>query len=286
MNLFKLLNANNYVTFNRPLAHAIGLNATMILSELLDKYEYFKNSDQLEEFSDLEGSWFYLTVDAAQERTTLGEKEQRGAIEKLEELGFITKKVKGIPGKRYFRIHEEVIEAYFKNSNKVSRTSQKPDCSLPKANQDPPKSQRIYKEPKEEPNKESSSSPPASDSSLEKMRKNFDCPDEIWDEAIRRCRQKQTKKPGHIGVLEPYLKKVIDGLMQNKNLMESGEEVTHEETHKEQAQEKERESDIANSPYYRVRACREYVEIEKDAHSRQIRYDITDKEWKSQTGWK
>jgi hypothetical protein len=241
MNLFKLLNANNYISFNRPLAHAIGLNATIFLSELLDKYEHFKSEDKLIEFKDLDGFWFYLMVETAQERTTLGEKEQRHAVEILTNLGFITKVVKGAPGKRYFQIHEKVIENYFTDSNNVYITSQKPIRNLPKANSKPPKSQFLYKdkEPKEEPKIKTSSSslkpppnsePKKAETLKEEMMREISCTEEEYKEAW--CSYEKAKNSYEIPYPRGWLKTVI---LSNRQLRQEVENMARQS---EEEQEK------------------------------------------------
>lgn len=151
MNLFKFLNSNNYVTFNREIAHEIGLNATIMLSEIIDKYEFFSASGQLDE----EG-WFYLTIDVVEERTTLAKDAQAGAVKVLKELGLIECKQKGMPAKRHFRVIKEKFAERWNSSNKKEETRQQDrGNSENKIAEKPPAGTydaSIYKEPKEEPN--------------------------------------------------------------------------------------------------------------------------------------
>lgn len=155
MNLFKLLNANNYISINRPFAHAIGLDAAIFFSEVLDKHEYFQKEGTSASFPEEGDEWFYLTMEDVQERTTLGRKEQEGAIAKLLELGFIKKIIKGVPAKRYFQVQKKSILSYFDDSKNLSRMSQKDKLECPKrTNQNVPKGHSIYKNQEEEPKKE------------------------------------------------------------------------------------------------------------------------------------
>lgn len=115
MSIYHLLNGRNYGTYNRLVAREIGLVTTVMLSELLDEYEYFKMRGELVEFPNQAGKWFYATREKMEERTTLSRKEQDTQLEKLVELGFIEKIVKGIPPRRYFRINEEKISEFLLN---------------------------------------------------------------------------------------------------------------------------------------------------------------------------
>lgn len=145
MNLLSLLNSRNFITINRPLAHAIGLNPSIMLSELVDKYQYFEND--LVQFEEEEGYWFYLKADDVQERTCLSEKEQRSAIETLEKLGFVNKIVRGVPPVRYFKLNLKEIFNYVHPNNdyqfgeKPNQSGVSPNQFVEKAKSIPPKGQ-------------------------------------------------------------------------------------------------------------------------------------------------
>lgn len=114
MNLLDLINGNNYGVFNRQIARLIGLNTSIVLSEFIDKFQYFSSQRALVSLKGQDGLWFYLTAAYIEERTTLTEKEQRSCIEKLISLGFIKKVTAGLPAKRYFQLDTLKIFEYFK----------------------------------------------------------------------------------------------------------------------------------------------------------------------------
>ncbi len=73
MNPFYLvLNPDNTISFNRPLAHAIGLSETIIYGALVAKWYYYSEREMLDD-----DGWFYSTVPDLQESTSLSEKQQR-----------------------------------------------------------------------------------------------------------------------------------------------------------------------------------------------------------------
>ena len=83
---------------------SIGINETLVLSELVDKEEYFHREGKL-----LDGGWFYYTQEDLEFYTTLKRKSQETAIDSLIEKGLIEKKTMGLPCRRHFKINEEKI---------------------------------------------------------------------------------------------------------------------------------------------------------------------------------
>jgi hypothetical protein len=127
MNILDFLNGHNYGVFNRPTARLIGLHTTIILSEIIDKYEYYKKGGLLVHLKDKEGEWFYMTAESIEERTTLTEKEQRPCINKLISLGFIKKEISGIPAKRYFQLDINKIVEFFQPQINSTSLDKRPD---------------------------------------------------------------------------------------------------------------------------------------------------------------
>ena len=109
MNFLDLIKSNGYITVSKELAREIGLQETIILSELISQYEYFKEKNEL----DQEG-YFYCTVNKMEKCTTLGEKAQKRAIDNLKSLNLIEKDLKGLPARRHFKINEkEILKLFF-----------------------------------------------------------------------------------------------------------------------------------------------------------------------------
>ena len=112
MNFLDLIKSDGYITVSKELAREIGLQETIILSELISQYEYFRKRNEL----DQEG-YFYCTVNKMEKCTTLGEKAQKRAIDNLVKLNLIENTLKGLPAKRHFKINEEEILKLFFNNN-------------------------------------------------------------------------------------------------------------------------------------------------------------------------
>lgn len=47
--ILKLLNPDNTVNFNRPLAHALGVNEAVVYSALIAKQSYYERRNMLDE---------------------------------------------------------------------------------------------------------------------------------------------------------------------------------------------------------------------------------------------
>ncbi len=101
--IFKLLNPDNTVTINRPLAHILGANAAIVYSALVAKQAYYSKRDML----DAEG-YFYSTIDDLKESTSLSKRQQGGAIKTLVEVGLVYCHKRGMPAKRCFRLCEDI----------------------------------------------------------------------------------------------------------------------------------------------------------------------------------
>lgn len=110
LSLIQIINGNNYLNVNRSLAHKIGLNEAIILSELCDKYDFFLKDNSLITIDSTCG-WFYLTMEKIYERTTLTKRQQIAAINRLVELRLIKTRIFGQPSKKYFFIDQNEILA-------------------------------------------------------------------------------------------------------------------------------------------------------------------------------
>lgn len=109
MNPFYLvLNPDNTISFNRPLAHAIGLSETILYGALVAKWYYYSERDMLDE-----DGWFFSPVPDLQESTSLTEKQQKRCVKALVDLKLIKCETKGMPARRCFHLiddYQKIIE--------------------------------------------------------------------------------------------------------------------------------------------------------------------------------
>jgi len=116
MDILDLLRADGSIVVNKKLAKKIGLNAAVVLSELIARFKWHQSKKQ-----DNDG-WFYCTQKTLEEQTSLNRYYQDKAIDKLLELDLIDKKTTGMPAKRYFKIKESTVWEIV--TNKVDNISQ------------------------------------------------------------------------------------------------------------------------------------------------------------------
>lgn len=102
MSILQTLRSDGSIIVNKNLSFVLGLEATILYSELLSKEFYFKNKNMLDE----EGMFFCTVVDL-EYSTTLSKKQQLKAIKALEGIGLIEMKLKGLPAKRHFKIKDD-----------------------------------------------------------------------------------------------------------------------------------------------------------------------------------
>jgi len=118
--IIELLRADGSIVVNKKLAKVIGLQEAILYSELISKYLYFENDDDLDK-----DGYFYNTADNIKDDTTLSKFQQSKAIEKLVKLGLIEYDVRGLPATRYFKITE--------NNNIIKLLSTKKDVDNKKS---------------------------------------------------------------------------------------------------------------------------------------------------------
>lgn len=120
MSVLDLICSNGFITVNRTIASIVGLEAAAVLGELATEYLYWQDRDP-----DFNGE-FYSTIENLESRTFLSAHNQRVALNKLQEQGWIKVKKKGMPAKRYIRVFENKIsEVVNDKSLKILTTGDK-----------------------------------------------------------------------------------------------------------------------------------------------------------------
>ena len=104
-----------HVIFNKSLAHKFGINAALLLSDLISKERYF------DEKGKLVNGWFFNTSDNIERDTCLTEHERRTATKKLKAAGAIQVELRGLPATNFYCINHEVcLEAISQTSSQES----------------------------------------------------------------------------------------------------------------------------------------------------------------------
>lgn len=118
--LLDILNPDNTISVNRPLAHEIGLHEAIVYAAIVAKYCYYKKRKKLNK------GWFYSTITDMQESTTLSASQQKHCIDKLVEKGLIKCDRNTCQAKRRFQVcmNPDVLSMYIESgSAKMSRAS-------------------------------------------------------------------------------------------------------------------------------------------------------------------
>ena len=103
MNILQLLASSSFITLNKNVIKAVGLEEALLLGELCSEYDYWIKREELQD------GYFFSTVENIEENTTLNDYKQRKALKSLQQLKIVDVKVKGLPAKRYFKINEEQL---------------------------------------------------------------------------------------------------------------------------------------------------------------------------------
>lgn len=111
-NILKLIASNAYIITSKELARVFGLNSAVLLGELASKHNYWEAHNKL-----TEDGFFFATAEDIEHETTLSAYQQRAAIAKLEKLGVVETKLKGIPAVKYFKLDAEKLSNYMLGCN-------------------------------------------------------------------------------------------------------------------------------------------------------------------------
>lgn len=108
MSAANLLSQSSFWIVNKSIAQLFKCNNTsLLLSELISKEKYFKGQNTIEE-----DGFFYATSKNIEESINISYHVQKICIKKLEDVGFIETKLKGIPAKVHFRVVENKISNF------------------------------------------------------------------------------------------------------------------------------------------------------------------------------
>ena len=97
-----LLSSTAFLVLNKELAKQVGLNAAVLLADLISKEEYFIAKGMTD-------GWFFNTEANIERDTTLTPYQQRKCLKTLKKHQLIEVKRKGVPAKQFFKINEELV---------------------------------------------------------------------------------------------------------------------------------------------------------------------------------
>lgn len=116
----KLLTEGHYLIVNKTLLKLLSVNAALLLSQLVTSNESFSKKNMLK---DVQGEkYFFITSKNIQEEISLSYKQQKRAIDELEEKGFIKSKLMSNPAKKHFHVTNKIFNALKVNSSNDKRS--------------------------------------------------------------------------------------------------------------------------------------------------------------------
>lgn len=129
--LLSLLDKDGYITMNKIILRALGIDATLLFGELVSEYIYYYKNHML-----TEDGYFFSKSESIEENTTLSPYRQREALRILKAKNLVEVVFRGVPAKNYFTINEEALEVFlnsdFKNfEGKPSKGSSLQNISQP-----------------------------------------------------------------------------------------------------------------------------------------------------------
>lgn len=117
MNVISLLASDNYIIVNKELIKEIGLEESIIVGDLSSFYLYLKKQDKLND-----DGFFFYSVEAMQENTSLSDYQQRKALENLKSKGIIEVIRREMPAKRFIKLNiEKLEEIIFRTSSQKTK---------------------------------------------------------------------------------------------------------------------------------------------------------------------
>ena len=106
--ILKLLSQKNFITFNKAIAKAIGLEEALTLGQICALSNVFNDKE------------FYFTYAEIQEETCLSEYAVKKAVQNLIKLGILKMTRKGCPCKNWYTIQEDAIKDVLESRNQTS----------------------------------------------------------------------------------------------------------------------------------------------------------------------
>lgn len=112
MDILDMLCTEGYFMTNRNLIKNIGPMEALVIGYLASVHKYVKQNNMFEE-----DEYFYVTIDKMKEDLNISKNYQNSILTKLEEIGLLSKKLIGLPAKRYFRINPNILEQLLTENN-------------------------------------------------------------------------------------------------------------------------------------------------------------------------
>ena len=116
--LINLLANNGYIIVNKAIIKKLGLHEAIILGELCSEYTYWDKNNKLD------NGYFFSTRENIEENTGLTPYQQRIALAKLEKMGIVLVKSKGMPLQKWYSLNMDLLFEILKDKTDLTTSSE------------------------------------------------------------------------------------------------------------------------------------------------------------------
>lgn len=109
--LMSILSSDGYIILNKYVMKALGLHQAILLGELCSEFIYWYKENKLQD------GYFFSTRENIEKETTLSPHQQRQALKTLIDREFVEIIEKDMPKKTYYKVNEEKIYEFLKETD-------------------------------------------------------------------------------------------------------------------------------------------------------------------------
>lgn len=119
-NISHILSEGGFWRLNKALVAYLGITKAFVLTDLIDKYEYYRTQGKL-----VEGKWFFYKREEMEKRWQMSNNTQRTILNSLVEEGLIYYQKRGpMPQKNYYSLDERGIQELFEKVTLIQQYGQ------------------------------------------------------------------------------------------------------------------------------------------------------------------
>lgn len=122
--IFEILATSAYIMVNKRLLERFGPEPTVLLANLIDKYKYFKENEQLEQ-----GCYFYLVHDEQMQQTGMSLHKIKACKKMLKDADLLS--TKRMANKEYYKLEASNIIRYVESGSQMDINEQPVESQPP-----------------------------------------------------------------------------------------------------------------------------------------------------------
>ncbi len=119
-NISHILSEGGFWRLSKSLVAHLGITKAFVLTDLIDKYEYYRTRGQL-----VEDRWFFYKREEMERRWQMSNNTQRTILNALVEEGLIFYQKRGpMPQKNYYSLNEDGVRELFEKLTEIQQYGQ------------------------------------------------------------------------------------------------------------------------------------------------------------------